>query len=397
MQDTLRFSDLPDYAFPRLRTLLEHIKAPSAEIAMHIGEPTHAFPPFIKEKILENIAGFNSYPPNDGTLGLLSAITNWISNRYNVPLLDHRTNVISLNGTREGLFNATIALSPRKKNGECPVILIPNPFYQCYLVAAKAVGAEPVFVPSLSENCFLPDVSRLPENILNRITICYICSPTNPQGGIASYNYWKKLMRLAETYDFKIFADECYSEIYQDKKPAGAIESLHKFGMDPERLIIFNSLSKRSNLPGLRSGFAAGGKKTIAELKKIKSYSGAPCPTPLQFAAEAAWRDEKHVESNRFQYKEKLALADNIFNGKNNYQPPEAGFFLWLQVDNDESITTDLWKTYGVKVLPGSYLSNKNYKVFGGGNPGKKFIRVALVRPIDELNFGLKAISKYIS
>ena len=397
MQDLLRFSDLPDYAFPRLRALLHNVKAPVRQIPMHIGEPTHNFPAFIQEKISENMAGFNSYPPNDGTSGLLSSITTWISKRYKTPDLDFDKNIISLNGTREGLFNATIALSPPSKNGKCPAILLPNPFYQCYMVAAKAVGAEPIFVPALSENEFLPDFSSLSREILDRTTICYICSPSNPQGAIASKKYWRNLLSMAENHNFKILADECYSEIYYKEKPTGAIESLYEYSMDPERLIIFNSLSKRSNLPGLRSGFAAGGKNTIDVLKKLKSYSGSPCPTPLQFAAEAAWLDEKHVEDNRRQYYEKLELANTVLKKTIGYQAPKAGFFIWQQVHDGEVAATELWKNFGVKVLPGAYLSNENHKIFGGKNPGEKFIRIALVRSIRELEYGLKAIAQYLT
>ena len=397
MQDLLRFSDLPDYAFPRLRNLLQNIKAPKRAIHMHIGEPTHEFPSFIKERILENFSSFNSYPPNDGTKSLLSSISKWVSKRYEVPRIDSEKKIISLNGTREGLFNATIALSPTSKNKKTPAILIPNPFYQCYMIAAKAVGAETIFVPATHESHFLPDYSCLPKEILERTTICYICSPSNPQGAIIDEMYWQNLFSLAETYDFKILADECYSEIYQQKKPPGAIESLYRFDMDPERLIIFNSLSKRSNLPGLRSGFAVGGEKTIAELKKLKAYSGSPNPTPLQFAAEAAWQDEAHVEDNRRQYARKLDLANKILKNIPDYKAPEAGFFLWLQVTDGEKAATKLWKNYGVKVLPGAYLSNQNYKTLDKKNPGKNFIRVALVGPTNELQFGLGAINQYLS
>ena len=397
MQDLLRFSDLPDYAFPRLRTLLKNVKTPTTEVPMHIGEPTHGFPDFVLEKLLENLSGFNSYPPNDGTTGLLSGISNWISKRYNVPELNYEENVISLNGTREGLFNAAIALSPITKKKKTPAILLPNPFYQCYMVAAKAAGAEPIFVPALSDNNFLPNYNQLSAEVLNRVTLCYICSPSNPQGAIASHDYWKNLLNMAESYDFKILADECYSEIYRKNKPPGAIESFFKLGANPERLIIFNSLSKRSNLPGLRSGFAAGGKETITVLKKLRSYSGSPCPTPLQFVAEAAWRDEQHVINNRSLYEEKLNLADRIFKNNYGYNSPEAGFFLWISIRDGEASAVDLWRDFGVKVLPGSYLSNENYKTFNSQNPGKNYIRVALVRPIQELEIGLEAISKYLT
>ena len=397
MQDLLRFSDLPDYAFPRLRALLEHVESPGMQIAMHIGEPTHNFPDFVMEKILINSSGFNSYPSNDGIPGLLSGITNWISKRYMVPELDYTTNVVSLNGTREGLFNSAIALSPISKNKKAPAILLPNPFYQCYIMAAKAAGAEPIFVPASSDTGFLPDFSQLSSEVLNRVTLCYICSPSNPQGAIASHEYWRNLLNMAESYDFKILADECYSEIYRKEKPTGSIESLFKFGADPERLIIFNSLSKRSNLPGLRSGFAAGGKNSIASLKKLRSYSGSPCPTPLQFVAEAAWRDEDHVINNRALYEEKLNLADDIFKKSPGYNSPKAGFFLWIGVSDGETAAVELWRKFGIKVLPGSYLSNENYKTLSKVNPGQNYIRVALVRPIKELEIGLRSISQYLT
>ena len=201
---------------------------------------------------------------------------------------------------------------------------------------------------------------------------------------------------MAEKFDFKILADECYSEIYREKQPSGALENLHEFNANPERLVIFNSLSKRSNLPGLRSGFAAGGKNTIAELKKLKAYCGAPCPTPLQHAAAAAWNDEAHVEYNRKQYSRKLEIADKLFQNLPDYYSPKAGFFLWLPVDNDEKTTIDLWEKFGVKVLHGSYLSQENHISFNSQNPGIGYIRIALVRSEDEIKYGLSKIADYL-
>ena len=311
--------------------------------------------------------------------------------------IDFQKNIVVLNGTREGLFNAAIALSPERKKGLKPAILIPNPFYQCYMVAAKAAGGEPIFVPASIDNGFLPDFKALPNKILNRTTLCYICSPSNPQGAIASEKYWSELFSLAETFNFIILADECYSEIYRNEVPSGALENLKKFGGDPERLVIFNSLSKRSNLPGLRCGFAAGGEKAITEIKKLKSYSGSPCPAPLQHAAEAAWKDETHVDQNRLLYAEKLNLADNILKDICGYKSPQAGFFLWIPVQKDEKTAVDLWKNFGVKVLPGSYLSNKNHFTFDNSCTDQNYIRVALVRSHAEIESGLNAIAKYLS
>jgi N-succinyldiaminopimelate aminotransferase len=397
MQDLMRFSDLPDYAFPRLRTLLNEINNGKLEIPMDIGEPTHPFPNFIIEKILTHSATFNSYPPNDGLPELLFTISKWLENRYKIPPLDPEQNIISLNGTREGLFNAALALCPEIKNGRPPAILIPNPFYQCYMVAAKASGAEPIFVPATLETGFLPNFKRLSSDILNRTALCYICSPSNPQGAIASEKYWTELFEMAETYNFRVLADECYSEIYRDKKPPGALEVASKLALNPERLVVFNSLSKRSNLPGLRSGFAAGGRVAITELKKLKSYSGAPSPTPLQYAAEAAWSDEGHVIKNRLLYREKLEIADTILKDVPNYSSPESGFFLWLPVNNGENAAIDLWSRFGVKVLPGAYLSNINHTSFDETNPGQNYIRVALVGTKNQIKLGLKSIADYLN
>ena len=302
-----RFENLPLYAFSRLRELLEGVEPGGHEISMTIGEPRHSFPEWVTDIIVENAQGFNDYPANEGIPELKKEIVDWVQRRYSVSL-DPQKNILALNGTREGLYNSLIALCPEKKNSSRPIVLIPNPFYQVYMASSLTVNAEPYFVEATPENNHLPDFSAVPRDILRRTTGVYLCSPSNPQGGVATSEYWVELLKLAERYDFKIFADECYSEIYRNKKPTGAIESATKFNLNPERLIIFNSLSKRSNLPGLRSGFAASGEKTITELKKLKAYSGAPCPTPLQFAAEAAWRDEKHVENNRCQYSDKLKL-----------------------------------------------------------------------------------------
>ena len=229
------------------------------------------------------MSGLNSYPANDGTPELRKAVADWVKRRFAVGI-DADTQVLALNGTREGLYNAAMALLPERKNGQTPVVLLPNPFYQVYMIAAISVGADQVFVPADDGNGFLPDYASLSAETLNRAAAAYICSPSNPQGAIASRAYLKTLIGLAEKYDFRIFADECYSEIYRGDAPVGALQVAHEMGADPERVVIFHSLSKRSNLPGLRSGFAAGGPKTIAHMKRLRAYSGAPLPGPLQAA-----------------------------------------------------------------------------------------------------------------
>lgn len=381
-----RFSNLPAYAFPRLRSLLD-AHAPGGEVMhMTIGEPGHDFPRWIVDIIAENADGFGNYPVNEGTIGLRTAITDWVERRYGVTL-DPETQVMALNGTREGLYNAMMTLCPEVKNGQ-PVVLVPNPFYQVYMVAAISTGAEPVFVPATRDTGYLPDFTSLSPEVLNRVAVAYLCSPSNPQGAVASRDYWAALIGLAEKYDFKIFADECYSEIYRDQPPVGALEVAHDMGVDPERVVIFHSLSKRSNLPGLRSGFIAGGPESIARVKQLRAYAGAPLPMPLQHAAEKVWQDEAHVVENRALYAAKYARADKVMAGVPGYTSPEAGFFLWLPVDDGEEATMKLWLDTGVRVLPGAYLSREA----GGTNPGKGYIRAAMVAPIDEMERGLSRL-----
>ena len=379
-----RFSNLPEYAFPRLRSLLDSYEPGGEVMHMTIGEPKHAFPHWVTDIIAEHAEGFGKYPPNDGSPELMGAISDWIMRRYGVQT-DPATQIIALNGTREGLFNAAMALCPEQVRGQRPVILMPNPFYQVYAVAALAVGAEPVYLPAGPETGFLPDFGAVPPDVLNRVAIAYLCSPSNPQGAVASADYWRDLIALAETYDFRVFADECYSEIYRDTPPPGALQVAQDMGADPERVVIFHSLSKRSNLPGLRSGFAAGGPQCMARIKQLRAYAGAPLPLPLQRAAERVWADEAHVEANRALYAEKFELADKIFAGLDGYTAPQAGFFLWLPVEDGEAAALKLWTETGVRVLPGAYLARDTK----AGNPGKGFIRVALVAPKEETKRGL--------
>ncbi|MFC6688492.1 aminotransferase class I/II-fold pyridoxal phosphate-dependent enzyme [Jhaorihella thermophila] len=384
MQFPERFSNLPPYAFPRLRALLD-AHAPGGEVMhMTIGEPKHPFPQWVTEVIAEHAAGFNNYPPNEGSPELRGAIADWVKRRYGVSI-DPDTQVMALNGTREGLYNAAMALCPESKNGRRPVVVMPNPFYQVYMVAAISVGAEPVFVPATADTGFLPDFAALPPEILNRVAVAYICSPANPQGAVAGRDYWADLIALAERYDFRIFADECYSEIWRDSPPPGALQVAAECGTDPERVAIFHSLSKRSNLPGLRSGFIAGGPQSIAQAKLLRSYAGAPLPSPLQAAAARVWADEAHVEENRALYQEKYAIADEVLAGVPGYRGPEAGFFLWLPVEDGERAALKLWRETGVRVLPGAYLAQGA----PGENPGETYIRVAMVAPKEDLRRGL--------
>ncbi len=378
-----RFSNLPDYAFPRLRKLLDAYPPGGEAISMTIGEPRHPIPDFVAPIMAANINDFAVYPANDGTPELLAAISGWIKRRYNAQIAQDQLMV--LNGTREGLYNACIALSPETKNGKQPIVLMPNPFYQVYAVAAVTVGAEPLYVPATAATGFLPDYAGLPPEILDRVTIAYICSPANPQGAVASADYWKTLLSLAEKHDFIIFADECYSEIWRKTAPTGILEVAQSTQADPERVFTFHSLSKRSNLPGLRSGFVAGGAKGIAQIRKLRSFAGAPLPLPIQKVSQAAWEDDAHVATSLALYHAKFDAADAIFAGLQGFKTPEGGFFLWLPVEDGEAAALKAWRETGVRVLPGAYLSRDA----NGENPGTGYIRVALVAPKEEMQRGL--------
>jgi aspartate/methionine/tyrosine aminotransferase len=395
MQFPTRYSSLPEYAFPRLRRLLGDTPPGGEPIPMSIGEPQHPVPGFVGPILAGHAASLSRYPPNEGIAELREAASDWLGRRYGVPegYRDPETAILPLNGTREGLFSACVALSPEEKAGRTPAVLMPNPFYQCYAVAALTAGAEPVYVPATAETGHLPDYAALPAALLDRTTVVYICAPANPQGAVADRGYWERLLALAERHDFRVFADECYSEIWRERPPTGALEALAATGGDPERLVVFHSLSKRSNLAGLRSGFACTGPANRAAWLQWRSYAGPPLPIPAQHAAAAAWADERHVEANRALYQEKFALADELLGNLPGYHAPEAGFFLWLEVGDGEAAALRLWREAGVRALPGAYLSRPAPDWLGGGDPGAAYLRLALVAPTEEVRRGLAAVA----
>lgn len=381
-----RFSGLTDYAFPRLRALLDAHAPGGPVLSMSIGEPTHPIPPFVAEAIAENVAGFGPYPPNEGTPELLSAISAWIARRFGAAVPPDR--LLPLNGSREGFLAAALALVPESKGGGRPAVLLPNPFYGAYLAGALAAGAEPVLVPATEATGFLPDFAGLPRDVLARAALAIVSSPSNPQGAVAPRAWWADLLGLAERHDFRVVADECYSEIWRDEPPVGALAVAEATGADPERLLAVNSLSKRSSLAGLRSGFVAGGARAIAELRRLRAWAGAPLPLPLQRVATRAWADEAHVEASRALYQAKHRVADEVLGGMEGFRAPPAGFFLWLPVADGEAAALRLWREAGLRVLPGAYLGRDA----GGGNPGAGFIRVALVAGVDEVRDGLRRL-----
>ena len=343
MQFPARFSDLPEYAFPRLRRLLEGTAPGGPELAMTIGEPKHPLPALVAATVAAHAHEFALYPPNDGTPELRQAIAAWLARRYGVAV-DPDTRIVPLNGTREGLFNAAIALSPETKAGARPAILMPNPFYQAYGAAALAVGAEPVAGPRHRRRpASSPTTPPSRPALLDRVTLCYLCSPANPQGAVADAGYWRALIALAERHDFRILADECYAEIYRDTPPPGALEIAAAAGADPERVVIFNSLSKRSNAPGLRSGFAAGGPRSIAALRQLRAYGGAPLPAPhpARLDRPLAGRGPRHAPAARSTSRSSPSPTA-CSAACPATAPPQGGFFLWLEVGDGEAFALRL-------------------------------------------------------
>lgn len=395
-----RFATLPPYPFARLRQLLAGVEPGGPELVMTIGEPRHAPPAFALEAIAREAAAFGRYPPTEGPSGYRRAAADWLTRRFALPpgFVDPDKHVLALSGTREGLFMAALALVPSRKNGAAPAVLLPNPFYQCYAAAAVAAGAEPIFVPATAETGHLPDYAALPAEIWDRAAFVYLCSPANPQGAVASRAYLEDLLGRVVRTGAVLAADECYSEIYDATPPTGALE-VAAAGGGLENLLVFHSLSKRSNLPGLRMGFVAGGARLIAAMARLRSYGGATVPTPLAAAGEAAWRDEAHVVANRASYRAKFDLADQILANLPGYARPEGGFFLWLKVGAGEATALKLWRERGLRVLPGAYLARDSDGALGGpkGNPGAPYIRVALVEDLDSTRRGLEILREAVA
>ena len=375
-----RLALLPDYPFERLRGLLDPLTPPAdvAPIVMSLGEPQHAYPDLVAETLAANSHLYGKYPPVTGTPEFRAAVHDWLVRRYDLPgsMLDADRHIAPVAGTREALFMcAFLAVPPEKADGE-PLVLMPNPFYQCYAGAAVAAGATPVFLPASVETGFLPDLAALSAETLARTTLFYLCTPGNPQGAVADLDYLREALRLARDYDFVLVLDECYAEIYTDAAPPGGLQTCADMGGSLDHVLAFHSLSKRSNVPGLRSGFVAGDADLIKLLLRLKEYGGNPSPLPVYATAAALWREESHVAANRALYREKFDISDRILGNRFGYYRPAGGFFLWLDVGDGEAAARELWTKAAVKVLPGAYLSQA---VDGQPNPGAGYIRVAMV------------------
>jgi aspartate/methionine/tyrosine aminotransferase len=365
-------------AFARLNDLLAPIAPGKPAINCAVGEPQHAVPAFAGPVFAQHIAELGRYPANKGTETFRKSVAGWLGRRFDLPRpIDPETEVLVLNGTREGLFLAALAAArnapPRAGK---PAILVPNPCYGAYSAGASASHCETVYMPATAASAFLPDLDALDESLLARAIAFYIASPANPQGSVASRDYLARLVTLARRHGFMIFSDECYSEIYFGEKPAGILEVA---GPDYANAVAFNSLSKRSNLPGLRVGFVAGDRNFLARFLEYRNNTAPQVPMPAQAVAAAALDDETHVIENRNLYAQKFDLADQIISDRYNYSRPAGGFFLWLDVSaqgGSVKAAERLWREAGLRVLPGEYASHTGDD---GGNPGRDYIRVAMV------------------
>ena len=380
MQHNPRLDRLGDYAFTKLNTLLAPLspKANTTPIVMSVGDPLHQPPGFVAEVIAENAQLWNRYPPMAGIPAYREAVAAWLTRRYSLPagMVSPERNILPVAGTKEGLFLVAQVAVPETKAGKTPLCLLPNPYYNVYSGGGVMAGAEPYYMDATAETGFLPDLDAIPEEVLARAAIFYLCSPANPQGAIASLDYLKQAIGLARAHDFLLVVDECYAEIYDQAPPSGGLEAAAKLGSDFANIVVFHSLSKRSSAAGLRMGFIAGDAQVIKRFAEVRSYGGCQIPLPIQEAATALWHEESHVTENRALYRSKFDSAERVLKGRFGFYRPPGGFFLWLDVGDGEKATLKLWQEAGVRTLPGGYLGRVNGR---GVNPASRYIRVALV------------------
>jgi len=373
----VRVEQLGEYPFERLKSLFKGRVAnlDLTPINAGAGEPRLPLPTFVADILAENLSGFSKYPAIVGGLPLRQAIASWLEQRFGLQHVDPATQVLSANGTREALFAIAHALINPEADVK-PSVVMPNPMYQIYLGAAYTAGAEPVFLPCTADNNFAPDLNAVADDVWRNTVLVYVCSPSNPTGWIADAAYFEQLLRLADEHDFYIVSDECYSEIYLQHKPVGLLQVAEATGREGfSRCLVMNSLSKRSALPGLRSGLIAGDAALIARFAKIRSYTGPGTPLPLQAVAAAAWSDEVHVQQHLQVYRDSLKAFFDIYADDSVGIPP-GSFFVWLPVDDGEAFALAAFEQQAVTILPGCYLSVDDPNGF---NPGAGYIRAALV------------------
>lgn len=355
-------------------------------IPLQIGEPKHKTPDFISQAVTDNLSGLAAYPATAGMPALRQSIAEWLVRRYRLPALNPGTQVLPVNGSREALFAfaQTVVDRTRHSADGGPIVVCPNPFYQIYEGAAILAGAEPYYVNTIAANDFATDFASVPEEVWRRTQLLYVCSPGNPTGRVMALEEWREIFALADRYNFCIASDECYSELYFDEAhpPIGALQAAHQLGRtDFRRILIFSSLSKRSNVPGMRSGFVAGDASLIKPFLLYRTYHGSAMAPAVQSASIVAWRDEAHVVENRRLYSEKYRAVLPILEDVLKTSMPDGGFYLWARtVQEDTVFARELFKAYNVTVLPGSFLARDAH----GVNPGKGFVRLALVASLGE-------------
>jgi N-succinyldiaminopimelate aminotransferase len=388
---------LHPYPFEKLRLLFEQVTPDPRHkaISLGMGEPKHPTPKFIEQALADNLDGLAVYPTTIGSPEMRNAIAGWLERRYNLPKLNPATQVLPVNGSREALFALAQAVIDKDARS---LVVSPNPFYQIYEGAAYLAGAEPYFVNSDPARNFGCDYDSIPEEVWQRVALLFVCSPGNPTGAVLSLTDWENLFALSERYNFIIAADECYSEIYQGEPPLGAMEAAHQLGLATidkpyARLVVFSSLSKRSNVPGMRSGFVAGDADVLKKFLLYRTYHGGAMSLSVQAASIAAWNDETHVEQNREQYRAKFSAITPLLKEVLDVELPDAGFYLWADVSrtglSDTEFAQRLYAEYNVTVLPGSYLAREAHSI----NPGRNRIRMALVAETAE---GLEAAQRIV-
>jgi len=388
---------LQPYPFEKLRLLFSEVKPAPAyrHISLGLGEPKHPTPPFIRQALIDNLDGLSSYPSTIGINLLREAIAGWLKRRYALQAIDPATQILPTNGSREALFSlAQTVLDPAEKG----LVLCPNPFYQIYEGAAYLAGAEPYFANSDPKRNFACDYGSIPDEVWSRVKLLYLCSPGNPTGAVLNLDEWKELFELSDRHGFVIASDECYSEIYfGDKAPLGGLEAAQILGRSGyPRLIMLSSLSKRSNVPGMRSGFVAGDAEIIRKFLLYRTYHGSAMSVPVQMASVAAWNDEQHVIENRAKYAAKFEKATPILQQALDVRLPDASFYLWAEVFSrtglsDTEFARRLYAEYNVTVLPGSYLARDAH----GVNPGRNRIRIALVAEVEECVEAIQRIVEF--
>lgn len=389
---------LQPYPFQRLRDLFQGLTPNPAysHVNLSIGEPKHATPGIISEALANNLSGLASYPTTIGVPALREAINLWLQRRYKIPALNIDKAILPVNGSREALFAFAQAVID-SSTPQQPVVISPNPFYQIYEGAAFLAGAQPYFINTTPNNDYVMDLTQVPVEVLKRTQLVFVCSPGNPSGKVMDIQAWKTLFELSDKYGFVIASDECYSEIYFDEAqpPVGALQAAHQLGRDDfKRIVMFSSLSKRSNVPGMRSGFVAGDVEIIEKFALYRTYHGCAMNPAVQAASIVAWNDEKHVQQNRALYREKFAaVTPRLQTVWPQTHLPDAAFYLWINTQQDDTqVAKKLYENLNITVLPGSFLAREAH----GMNPGKGFIRMALVTSYEETIAAADRMSEFL-